>query len=303
MFLGGRSPRGPRGRERQRPPRISETLSASLSWCSTAPIRWTTRAWARFITRTRAVRPWGCFDEFNRINLDVLSVCAQQVFCVLSAIRERKKEFIFTDGSKVSLDPRVGFFITMNPGYAGRQELPENLKSLFRGVTMMVPNRQIIKKVKLAACGYQQNEFLGKKFFVLYGLCEQQLSQAGALRLRSAQHPLRAAYHGFVQARQPRQVRGVPRHANPRDMNMSKFVAEDVPSRSLTTSSRAPRRIRPPSLTSKRRWPRWRRARARSCIPRDRRSRVQLYETYLGAPRHHAGGPTWVGDGHRRDVG
>jgi dynein heavy chain len=35
---------------------------------------------------------------------------------VLSAIRERKRSFVFTDGSSVSLDPRVGFFITMNPG-------------------------------------------------------------------------------------------------------------------------------------------------------------------------------------------
>jgi len=58
-------------------------------------------------------------------------IILNSIFSYQDAIREKAITFNFM-GEKISLIPSVGIFITMNPGYAGRTELPENLKALFR---------------------------------------------------------------------------------------------------------------------------------------------------------------------------
>ena len=171
---------------------------------------------------------WGCFDEFNRINTEVLSVVSAQIKTIQNGLIQDKKkiDFLQTD---MRLIHTVGIFVTMNPGYAGRSELPDNLKALFRPVTMVVPDLMLICENMLMSEGFTLAKILAKKMTVLYKLAREQLSKQ-----YHYDFGLRALKSVLVMAGQLKRTymelpEDIVLMRALRDMNMPKFVYDDVP--------------------------------------------------------------------------
>ncbi|XP_071826175.1 dynein axonemal heavy chain 10-like isoform X2 [Apostichopus japonicus] len=171
---------------------------------------------------------WGCFDEFNRIDVSVLSVISSQIQTIRNALVHKLKKFQF-EGSEITLDGRMGIFITMNPGYAGRTELPESVKALFRPVVVIVPDLQQICEIMLFSEGFLLAKVLAKKMTVLYKLAKEQLSKQyhydfGLRALKSVLVMAGELKRGSADLEED-----VVLMRALRDMNLPKFVFEDVP--------------------------------------------------------------------------
>ena len=139
-------------------------------------------AMGRLLAGLSQVGAWGCFDEFNRLEERILSAVSQQILTIQRGLLDRQSKIELL-GRAISLHENVGIFITMNPGYAGRRNLPDNLKNLFRSFAMVVPDRRLIAQVMLYSQGIVTAERLAGSIVDLFLLCEARMSKQVRLLL------------------------------------------------------------------------------------------------------------------------
>jgi dynein heavy chain len=192
---------------------------------------------------------WGCFDEFNRIPIEVLSVVATQVKTIQDAIAflavpmNRPEQYQSAPlgqppckvgtfdfmGDIIALVPTTGAYITMNPGYAGRTELPENVKACFRSCAMIRPDLAPICEIMLMAEGFVKAKGLSIKFVNLYELSGELLSKQAHYDwgLRAVKSVLRVA--GTLKRAEPEVDEEAILMRALRDFNTPKIPANDTP--------------------------------------------------------------------------
>uniref|UniRef100_A0A183BLW5 Dynein heavy chain, cytoplasmic n=2 Tax=Globodera pallida TaxID=36090 RepID=A0A183BLW5_GLOPA len=120
------------------------------------------QAVGRILVGLCQVGAWGCFDEFNRLEERMLSAVSQQIQTIQETVRADAGMKVDLVGKSLKVNPSMAIFITMNPGYSGRSNLPDNLKQLFRSLAMTSPDRGLIAEVMLFSQGFH--------------LCKEQLS-------------------------------------------------------------------------------------------------------------------------------
>ncbi|SBT71328.1 dynein heavy chain, putative [Plasmodium malariae] len=170
---------------------------------------------------------WCCFDEFNRLIPEVLSVCSIQFKSILDCKRNNNNVCII-GSDEIIVKKNCAVFITMNPDYLGRSKLPESLKILFRPITVIIPDFNKICENMLMAEGYVEAKYLSIKFTTFFELAQSLLKEKHCdWGLRSIKSVLTKA--GFLKRTYPNDDENKLLYSAIHDINIAKISSSNCP--------------------------------------------------------------------------
>ncbi|XP_031627371.1 dynein heavy chain 12, axonemal [Contarinia nasturtii] len=188
------------------------------------------RSISRFLKGISMSGAWICFEDFNRIELKTISVISQQIRTIQMAMRKQQANCKFMlDGVELKLNTQCNVCIMSNPLDISRTKMPNNLKTLFRPVSMMQPDVTQITEVSLFANGYKNAKILAKKITKLYKICSKILPSEVHydFGLRSLKIALRISANRILA--QPDEIEENLIYQSLLDVNLPKINPKDVP--------------------------------------------------------------------------
>ncbi|XP_076392739.1 dynein axonemal heavy chain 7 isoform X1 [Megachile rotundata] len=117
---------------------------------------------------------WLCFENFNELKLEFLSRISQNLISIFHAIASNLKTIMY-EGSSLNLNPTGYVCIITQLGLFNYHDLPDNLKMLFRTVSMVAPDISRIVEVELTAAGISNSKSLTMKLITFYKVLSKQL--------------------------------------------------------------------------------------------------------------------------------
>ena len=173
----GGAPEGPFGTGKTETTKDLSRLVAKLCFVLNSSANYEYAGVCRFFKGLASSGAWVCFDEFNRMGTQILSLISQVIISIQGAIKHQASH-LQLDEAKIQLRGDCAIFITLNPGYAGRSELPMNLKTLFRPISMVVPDSVFITEILLYSSGFVGAQQLAKKIVSVQALANVIMNKA-----------------------------------------------------------------------------------------------------------------------------
>ncbi|KAL0234330.1 hypothetical protein PCE1_001366 [Barthelona sp. PCE] len=134
-------------------------------------------AMSRIFVGLCALGALGCFDEFNRLEVSTLSEVSQEIIAIQTSLKNKAQRVDLIRHKNIALNNNVGIFVTANIGYAGRSELPDNLKALFRPCSMEKPDKALIVDILLLSEGFGECRGMSTSIVGFFETLKRCLSQ------------------------------------------------------------------------------------------------------------------------------